>query len=322
LLHVILAYAIDDLSLRSTAAWSTQTQQDLKDTSVLHRLRQAPPLLERVLAHLLMRQIRAEPAPGPEFRINDATVLSVPGSEGTDWRLHVVYDPARSCLRRVEITDHHGGERLDRDQPQPGDVVCGDRGLARAGGIHAVTQAGAHVLLRMHWQNIRLENAQGQALDLSQVLKRADAGETETNVYVPLAGNPPVPARLLIRPLPSEASARNRQRLRRNAAKKGRTPSATVLRLAGYFCLLTTLPVALASDDVVVELYRIRWQIENFFKRCKTLLHFDHLRAFDPKLVRTYCLAKLIEVALIQSLQEEAVSFSPWGVPRCRTPAA
>jgi hypothetical protein len=322
LLRIILAYAMEDLSLRSTAAWSTQTDRELKDTSVLHRLRKAPPLLERVLAHLLRHQIRPEPAAGPEFRINDATVLSVPGSEGTDWRLHVVYDPTHSCLRRVEITDPRGGERLERDRPQPGDVVCGDRGLSRAGGIHAVTAVGAYVLLRMHWQNIRLENAQGQPLDLNQILKRANAGDTGTIVYVPLKGKAPVLARLLIRPLPSEVAGRNRQRLRRNAAKKGRTPSATALRLAGYFCVLTSLPIALASDDVVVELYRIRWQIENFFKRCKTLLHFDHLRAFDSELVRTYCLAKLIEVALIQCLHEEAISFSPWGVPRCRTPAA
>lgn len=321
-LRIILAYSTEDLSLRNTAAWSTQTDHELKDTSVLHRLRKAPPLLESVLAHLLMHQIRAEPAPGPEFRINDATVLSVPGSKGTDWRLHAVYDPAHSCLRRVEITDQHGGERLERDRPQPGDIVCGDRGLAHAKGIHAVSEAGAHVLLRMHWQNIRLEDAQGRALDLDPILKRADAGDTGTFIYVPLAGKHPVPARLLVRSLPTEVAARNRQRLRRNAAKKGRTPSATALRLAGYFCVLTTLPVALASDDVVVELYRVRWQIENFFKRCKTLLHFDHLRAFDPELVRTYCLAKLIEVALIQCLHEEAISFSPWGVPRCRTPAA
>src|SRR5208337_4727775 len=257
-----------------------------------------------------------EPAQGAEFRINDATVLSIPGSEGTDWRLHAVYDPSQCRLRRIEITDCHGGERLDRDQPRPGDVVCGDRGLARASGIHAVSEAGAYVLLRMHWQNIRLEDAQGRPLDLNKVLKRADLGDTGTYVYVPLKGKVPVPARLLIRPLPSQVAARNRQRLRRNAAKKGRTPSATALRLAGYFCLLTTLPIALASDDLVVELYRIRWQIENFFKRCKSLLHFDHLRAFDPALVRTYCLAKLVEVALIQCLQEEAVSFSPWGVPR------
>jgi hypothetical protein len=322
LLRVILAYSTEDLSLRSTAAWSTQTDLELKDTSVLHRLRKAPPLLERVLAHLLTHRLKAEAAPGREFRINDATVLSIPGSEGTDWRLHVVYDPAQCCLRRVEITDHHGGERLDRDRPQPGDIVCGDRGLARAQGIHAVSEARAYVLLRMHGQNIRLHNAQGQLLDMDQTLKRADAGDAGTIVFVPLEGKAPVAARLLVRPLPSEAANRSRQRLRRNAAKKGRTPSATALRLAGYFCLLTTLPATLASDDVILELYRIRWQVELFFKRCKGLLHFDDLRAFDPRLVRTYCLAKLIEIALIQCLHEEAMAFSPWGVPRCRSLAA
>jgi hypothetical protein len=322
LLRLILAYAMEDLSLRSTAAWSTQTALELKDTSVLHRLRKAPPLLERVLAHLLNHRLRAEPAPGPEFRINDATVLSMPGSEGTDWRLHAVYDPAHCRLRRVEITDHQGGERLDRDRPQAGDIVCGERGLAHARGIHALSEAGAYVLLRMHWQNIRLLDAQGQPVDMEETLKRADAGDTGTSVYVPLDGKVPVPARLLVRPLPTQAASRNRQRLRRNAAKKGRTPSATALRLAGYFCVLHTLPEALASDDVVLELYRIRWQIEMFFKRCKSLLHFDQLRAFDPDLVRTYCLAKLIEVALIQCLHEEAMAFSPWGVPRCRSLAA
>ena len=322
LLRLILAYAMEDLSLRSTAAWSTQSALELKDTSVLHRLRQAPPLLERVLAHLLTQRLRTEVAPGPTFRINDATVLSIPGSEGTDWRLHAVYDPAQCCLRRVEITDQQGGERLDRDRPQPGDIVCGDRGLAHARGIHAVTAGGAYVLLRMHWQNIRLHDAQGQAVDMDQTLKRAEVGDAGTTVYVPLEDKTPVPARLLIRPLPTEAASRNRQRLRRNAAKKGRTPSATALRLAGYFCVLTTLPESLAGADVVLELYRVRWQIELFFKRCKGLLHFDRLRAFDPHLVRTYCLAKLIEVALIQCLHEEAMAFSPWGVPRCRRPAA
>ena len=174
----------------------------------------------------------------------------------------------------------------------------------------------------MHWQNIRLQDSQGQALDLEQTLKRAERGDTGTTVYVPLSGRPPVQARLLILPLPSEAASRNRQRLRRNAAKKGRTPSATALRLAGYFCLLDTLPEGLAPPETVLELYPIRWQIELFFKRCKGLLHFEHLRAFDPALVRTYCLAKLIEVALIQCLHEEAMAFSPWGVPRCRTPSA
>jgi hypothetical protein len=157
---------------------------------------------------------------------------------------------------------------------------------------------------------------------MKQTLKRADTGDTGTIVYVPLDGKAPVQARLLLRPLPTQAAHRNRQRLRRNAAKKARTPSATALRLAGYFCVLHTLPEVLASNEAVLELYRIRWQIEMFFKRGKSLLPFDQLRAFDPNLVRTYGLAKLIEVALIQCRHEEAIAFSPWGVPRCRSLAA
>ena len=322
LLRIILAYAVDDLSLRSTAAWSTRAQLEMKDTSILHRLRKAPALLELVLAHLLNHRLVAEQAPGPCLRINDATVISIPGSQGTDWRIHAVYDPLRTRLLRVQITDASGGEHLSRDQPAPGDVVIADRGLARASGLHEVARAGAYSLLRMHWQNIRLEDAEGIALDPKKVLAEAEKGITGTVVYVPLEGAAPLPARLLVKPLPSELAARARAKLRRNASKKGRTPSQLALRLAGYFCLLTTLPLELASDEVVLELYRIRWQIELFFKRCKSLLHLDQLRAVDSQLVQTYCLAKLVEVAMIQLLTQEGESFSPWGVPRCRQRAA
>jgi DDE family transposase len=322
LLRIILAYAVDDLSLRSTAAWSTRSQLEMKDTSILHRLRKAPRLLELVLAHLLNHRLVAEEAEGPCLRINDATVLSIPGSQGTDWRIHAVYDPLRTRLLRVQITDASGGEHLKRDQPEPKDVVMADRGLARASGLHAVSQAGAYSLLRMHWQNIRLEDGAGNPLDLERVLAKAKKNNTGTVVYVPLEGTSPLPARLLVRPLPTELANRARAKLRRNASKKGRTPSQLALRLAGYFCLLTTLPLELANDEVVLELYRIRWQIELFFKRCKSLLHLNQLRALDPQLVQAYCLAKLIEVAMIQLLSQEGESFSPWGTPRRRQQAA
>jgi hypothetical protein len=317
-----LAYVVDDLSLRSTAGWSTgAAMATITDTSVLHRLRQSAPFLEAVLAHLLGHRIHGEAAAGPAVRLNDATVISIPGSRGTDWRIHAVYDPAATRLVRVQVTDCTGGERLDRDTYVPGEVVIADRGLAHARGIHAVADAHAYTLLRMHWQNLRLVTATGALLIAAEVLRRADHGETGTLAYVPLEGHDPVLVRLLVRPLPADRAAEARRRLRRNATKKGRTPSAFALELAGYCCLLTTLPEAVASDDVVWELYRIRWQIELFFKRCKNLLHLDALRADDPQLVRAYCTTKLIEVVLIELLTSEGRFFSPWGVPRTRRAA-
>jgi hypothetical protein len=322
LLRLNLAYVADDLSLRSTAGWSSQSElATMKDTSVLHRLKQAVPFLEHVLAHLLSHRLRGEEVEGPVFRLKDATVLSVPGSTGTDWRIHATYDPTHCRLVRVEVTDYTGGERLDRDRYQAGEVVIGDRGLAHARGLHAVAKAGAFSLLRMHWKNIRLVNARGARLSVEAILKKADAGYPGTDIYVPLPEKEPLPARLLIRPLPADQAEKARRQLRRNAAKKGRSPSALALRLAGYFCLLTTLPASLANDEVILELYRLRWQIELFFKRDKSLLRFDHLRAEDPLLVRAYILGKLIVVALISLLTTEGENFSPWGAPRQRRSA-
>jgi len=323
LLRLILAYVVEDLSLRSVAAWTTRSDlMAMKDTSVLHRLKQSVPFLETVLAHLLNFRVGGEAAKGSVFRINDATVISIPGSKGTDWRIHAVYDPENSRLARVQVTDVSGGERLDRDRYAPGEVVIADRGLAHARGIHAVADAGAYSLLRMHWQNIRLLDVELSKLDLEVLLRRADSGHTGTVVYIPLEGRDSLLARLIVRPLPTEQAAKAQAKLRRNAAKKGRTPSKQALRLAGYFCLLTTLPADAASDDVVLEFYRIRWQIELFFKRCKSLLRIDELRADDPQLARAYCTAKLVEVALIELLASEGEAFSPWGVPRRRIAAS
>ena len=322
LLRINLAYVVEDLSLRSTAGWSSQSEMaEMKDTSVLHRLKQSVPFLEQVLAHLINHRIYGEHANGSSFSIKDASILSVPGSTGTDWRIHATYDPQYSRLSRVEVTDYTGGERLDRDHYLTDELVLADRGLARAKGLHAVAEENAFSLVRMHWMNIRLQDSNGGSLNLESILARADAGDEQTTVYIPAEGKKPLQARLLIRPLPLEKAEKAHRNVRSQAIKKGRTPSPIALKLAGYFCLLTTLPEKIASADLVFELYRIRWQIELFFKRCKSLLHLDQLRADDPLLVRAYILGKLIEVALITLLTTEGESFSPWGVPRQRRSA-
>ncbi len=322
LLRLNLAYVAEDLSLRTTAGWSCQSDlAEMKDTSVLHRLQNSVPFLEQVLAHLLSLRVRTEPASGAPIRLKDATVISIPGSKGTDWRIHATYDPVEERLIRVEVTDFTGGERLDRDRYDPGEVVVGDRGLARAKGIHAVAEAGAFCLLRMHWQNIRLHDAEGEPLDLPSILKRAENGDTGTLVSVPLKNKRSLQARLIVRPLPPQVAEKARYQLRRNAKKKGRTPSKQALLLAGYFCLLATLPEEVADEEMMLELYRVRWQIELFFKRSKSLMQLDHLRADDPLLVRAYLLGKLIMVALVTLLDTEGETFSPWGTPRRRWPA-
>ncbi len=64
-----------------------------------------------------------------------------------------------------------------------------------------------------------------------------------------------------------------------------------------------------------LELYRLRWQIALAFKRLKSLIHIDELRAFDPDLAQTYLLAKLLGAVLVDAIRTHGPVFSPYGFP-------
>jgi hypothetical protein len=46
----------------------------------------------------------------------------------------------------------------------------------------------------------------------------------------------------------------------------------------------------------------MRWQIELYIKRLKSLLEFDHLRAKEPRLVQTYLLAKVLIALMVDEI--------------------
>lgn len=63
----------------------------------------------------------------------------------------------------------------------------------------------------------------------------------------------------------------------------------------------------------------LRWQIECAFKRLKSLLDLDELRAFDSALAQTYLLAKLLGAILVDGLRTTGPAFSPpFGYSRLR----
>src|SRR6201995_6062958 len=98
LLRIALARGPGGLSLRQTAAWaSMQGIAELSNPGVKYRLDQATAFLASLVERLLAAKL-----PGPELRwpgrtlrLADGTCVSKPGSTGTDWRVHGVFDLGR-----------------------------------------------------------------------------------------------------------------------------------------------------------------------------------------------------------------------------------
>ena len=88
---------------------------ELSNPGVHYRLKQAVAFLAALVARLL-----AVKAPGAHLRslgrtlrLADGTCVSKPGSKGTDWRVHGVFDLGSGGFSHLELTDKHGAEALE-----------------------------------------------------------------------------------------------------------------------------------------------------------------------------------------------------------------
>lgn len=326
LLRLVLAYSACDLSLRQTAAWAQVSGLGhLSDVAVLKRLRGASDWLGHVVVRCLQERGLAAGRTGRRVRIVDATVVSRPGSRGTDWRLHLGLDLAASRVLSFELTGVEGGETLRRCNVDRDEVVLADRAYSTVPGVASVLERRGHVVVRLYWRIFPLLSASGDALDVGTALETLADGEVadwpvrfrhERRTYR---------MRLIAMRKSAAATEREQRKVRHEASRKGRRVSPESLHAAGFIVVLTDLAPDLVPPTEVLELYRLRWQIEIAFKRLKSLLNLDRLRAKTPALARTYLYGKLLTAVILDDLCDRLPAFSPWGfalLPETRQPLA
>ncbi len=321
LIRLVLAYAAEDWSLRQTAAMSrAMGWHTMSDVAILNRLRACPEFLRRVVSAVLARRLDVGRRPSMRVCLVDATTVSRPGSQGIDWRLHVVYDLFAMQLQSVQITDSSGGETFRRIEPNGDEVFLGDRGYGLAPGLIHMLERRSKFIVRTSPQQIRLKPRPGESLDVMawlQGLPDATAGECEVGIGLREAY---WPLRLVAVRKSPEAAAKAVQQAMRESTKHGHQVREETLILAQYIVILTNCELGVTVEQVL-EAYRFRWQIELAFKRLKSLLYLDALRARDPALAQTYLLGKILAALLAEDLTVRAGLFSPWGFVLVPTPA-
>lgn len=311
LLRLILAYAVCDWSLRLVGAWAAiQGIAQVSDVALLYRFRQSSRWLGMLLVRILQRrnQHLVQQA-GVQVRILDATVISRPGSIGTDWRIHLSMSLESLCIDGVEVTDAKGGESLARFACRRDEIWIGDRGYGYASSIGAIIGQAARLVVRLNWNSLPMRTEQQQGLKLIDWLKTLTV-QQERPVWITTPQGPFL-LRLIACPLPTAEAARSRERVRKLAAKKGKQLNANTWLAAGFVILVTNLPTDTWEAARVLWLYRLRWQIELRFKQLKSLLQLDHLRAQDPRLAQTYLLAKLLAALLLEQLVQQTQKQVP-----------
>jgi hypothetical protein len=300
LLRVVMLYSVCDLSLREIAGWFTGRGQRMTDDAVRGRLKCCAEWIRSLLSEMLpSAKLPDQPEEKKSWQlaIRDGSVVNGPGSSGTDYRLHLSFDPVEQKIGECHVYDSKTGESLKLFQKNGNTIDMSDRGFAKAPGLIATRKHGDHFLTRMSPNYIALRDRSGDKFDVVEQLRSAsDAVSLSFDVVIRDAKTGETcDAYLHAHRLSEQASNEARRRAKRTSKKNGKVLKQTTLMLCDWLLILTSVPPSELPAKEIFEFYRVRWQVELLIKRLKSLLNADGLRAsVGSPLAEVYLLGKLL----------------------------
>lgn len=314
LLRVVLLYCGLDQSQRQIAGNLALLGIRITDSAINERLAACRPWVKALLPKMLRGTEVASVAQGWRCIVIDGSTVQSPGAKGTEYRLHIGLDLVTLELSHLLISDVKTGESLRHFALGPGEIGLADRGYCHPRAVAETVHAGAHLVLRLNPHNMPLYQHDGTALDLVAGLKRQ--APRRVLCTVPAWVGPAeqrVAGWVHAYRLSPEQANQARAACRKRARKKGKTPQAATLYVAGWVLVWTSVPPEVLSADTVMTLYRARWQVELAIKRWKSLLDADALRArYGSPLAELWLHGKLLYALLLERRMRRCMGDS-WG---------
>ena len=240
----------------------------------------------------------------------DASDISEKGRSGRVYRLHYALDIFKMKSAAHKITTTKVGESIKNLDLNPGCLVIADRAYSTISGIEYCNENGADYIFRLRKNSFTPRGEDGKKLDLPMLL--TNLGENEcfdlfanaTN----LAGDT-VPMRICaIRKTP-EAIETTQKKLRRKESKRQFKITDDTKIFNEYIVVVTSIGADVTARQIL-EAYRLRWQVEIYFKRLKSILDFGELPKRSQDSSMSWLNGKLMIALLIESVVAK-VSFSP-----------
>jgi Transposase DDE domain len=300
----------------TTATFAAAQMLTISSVSLHQWMQKLGPYFASLVARMVAEEHSAfmpERWAGYEVIAVDATVVTNPGAKGTTSRVHKAIRLTDLRVVEVHVTDETGGETFRRFKPRRGQLWLGDRVYPNPPGIAWVVAEGGAVLVRYNRGSLPLYDAAGSPIDvlndkLVKLTKPCRSREWQAFVH---AGDKRIAGRLCAVRLPKDKAEEARTRARK---EQGAVVTDDTLRMAEFVVVFTTVPRDKLTCDLILELYRLRWQIELEFKRDKSITGLDRLPNFRPDTIEAWLYAKLLLHQITRKLAASVGDVPPCAI--------
>jgi hypothetical protein len=183
-----------------------------------------------------------------------------------------------------------------------GALVLFDLGYFKLAAFAAIAAAQAYFLSRLHPQATLLEAVAGRVrpVDLVRCLQTEHRPLLEKPVF--LGTRERVATRLIAVRMPEAVVNKRRRQARRQAKKRGDTPSQAPLSLLAWNLFITNVPSTVWTPETVGTAYALRWQVELVFKSWKSHLHLATLTTKTADSTLGYLYGRMLLILLPYAL--------------------
>ncbi|GHV34406.1 transposase [Spirochaetia bacterium] len=174
-------------------------------------------------------------------------------------------------------------------------------------------ECGADYVLRLRAGAFNLYNAEGEKQELLPWLSPLAEYEMASRVfyYKTEAGYTPVRVCAMRKDAESERAGLKRLKKERQRKHGGKAVSERQSEYNKYIIVATSLGETDAATKAILELYRMRWQIELVFKRLKSLFHYGDIPVKLDASARAWFYGKLLQLSALTETLVNNGRFSP-----------
>lgn len=213
-------------------------------------------------------------------------------------KIQTLYDYACGQVKNLTFTE---GCRSDQgydeylEMIEKGALYLQDLGYFKRRAFSTIQEKGAYFISRYYYPTAILDG-ENEKINLIAELRKSGNFLKKT---VWLGEEEKVKVRLIALRLPDDVVETRVRKLRESARKKGRTPTKETLELAQWSIYITNVSENILNDEQVHTIYSLRWQIELFFKLCKSEAGLDKISGKKHSRVICEIYAKLTCVVLL-----------------------
>lgn len=305
LMQLCITYLMENCSLMEICEIaSILDMADLSDVAFMKRFAHCSSWFEWNIANLLPKPILSyqKPEVFSNYRILavDGSDIMEKGAAPKEWHLHYCLDLFSLITSQVTISDGRTGESLTNYSVEANDLILLDRAYGTKTSMKHCKDHGGDFIFRMKNRAFNFYDSHGKQQNLYRELsKGSDTDPFEIKGYVTFPKKEKLAIRICAIKLSDEAIEKENRRIIRKNSKRQFELSQESVFTHRYMFVVTSLPEEI-SADMVLNLYKLRWQVELVFKRLKSILGIGNLPAKSEKGIRSWLNGKVMVALLLE----------------------